>query len=137
MSQLKLLWDAKGTNGRNRIRSWADSARLSSRDRAALNHRFHMLESMDYDLAIGTKVLNGPLKRTKGIYKLKAFGDHALRPMLCLGPVDAAGEYTILEGATEPNTGSIIPSDVQDRAIKTRDYVKAAPAARRQAHEHF
>ena len=135
---MKKLWDSVSSNGRNRIQVWArKTAHLSAKDRAALNHRFYMLEQLDYDLAVGTKVLNGPLRGSKGIYKLKAFADHAMRPMLCRGPVDAATEYTILEGATEPNFGILVPPDAEARAAKTKDYIEQDPPNRRLRHESF
>ena len=134
---MKQLYDAKSLNGRNRIQAWADKAAKSSKDRAALNHRFLMLSQMDYDLAVGTKVLNGPLRGSHGIYKVKVFGDHAMRPMLCRGPVDAVREYTILEGAVEHNYGKLDPPDAQARAMEVRDEVALDPKNRRMNHEVF
>lgn len=140
MAPLKDLYDSaiiQPNSRRNRIQEWAAHAKLSKRDKAALNHRFHMLEQMDYDLAIGTKVLNGPLRGSGGIYKLKAFGDRAFRPMLCRGTVDPVREYTILEGAIEVEMGKLRPPDAESRARKTRDEVAAHPLDRRLPHEPF
>lgn len=133
----KILWDFSQSNNRNHIQEWARSENLSSRDRAALDHRFYMLQQMDYDLAVGTKVLNGPLRSSKGIYKLKAFGDRALRPMLCRGPISALTEYTILEGAIEVEMGKLQPKDAEKRAGKNRIEVENAPTTRRILHQPF
>lgn len=133
----KSLWDFVRPNGRNHITEWARGERLSPKDRAALNHRLLMLVSMDYELAVGTKVLNGPLRGSKGIYKVKAFADRAMRPMLCRGPMHPVYEYTILEGAIEVEMGKLRPKDAESRAAANRTELERNPLRRRVPHEDF
>jgi hypothetical protein len=47
------------------------------------------------------KLLAGPIKKTRHIYKLVIHADVMLRPMLCKGPFDMETEFTLLLGAVE------------------------------------
>ncbi len=47
------------------------------------------------------KLLAGPIKKTRHIYKLIIHADVMLRPMLCKGPFLMDAEFTLLAGAKE------------------------------------
>ena len=80
------LWDFLTERGENVILEWAKDNRLTVRDRAALNQKFARLAQIDFDLAIQTKLLAGPIY--KHVYKMVIHGDVMLRPMLCRGPIN-------------------------------------------------
>jgi hypothetical protein len=89
---------------------------------------------MDHELAIGTKLLQGPIYRH--IYKLKIHGDTMLRPLLCRGPVHNEREYTLLAGAKEENF-ILAPADAPEVAEERRGQVIRNPAERRQIRASF
>lgn len=77
-----------------------------------LNQKLDRLAQIDFELAIQTKFLAGPVY--KSIYKLVIKADVQLRPMLCRGPVDVEREYTLVLGAVE--TGGKLPSGAKEKA---------------------
>jgi len=126
------LWDFLTERGRNAIQEWVKQDRLTVRDRAALNQKLRRLTQMDYELAIGTKLLCGPIY--KHIYKLVIHGDVMLRPMLCRGPINNEMEYTLLLGAVE--IGYKLPPGSKERAEERRGTVISDPS-RRCTHERI
>ena len=98
-SQDLKLWDFLSSAPRreNLILRWVSDEKLTKRDRAILNQKLKRLCQIDFELAVGTKLLAGPIY--KHIYKLVIHGDVMLRPMLCRGPIDPHTEYTLLLGA--------------------------------------
>ena len=126
------LWDFLNEQGENAILKWGEDDRLSPRDRAALNQKLDRLIQMDFALAIGTKLLAGPIY--KHIYKLRVKGDVALRPMLCRGPIDNEKEYTLLRGAVE--IGGKLPDRAQKQAEENRQTIIRTPS-RRCPHERI
>jgi hypothetical protein len=126
------LYDFITSRGRNAILEWVKRERLSSRDRAMLNQKFTRLAQVDYDLAIDTKLLAGPIY--KSIYKLTIHGDVMLRPMLCRGPIKNDEEYTILLGTTERDWK--LPAGSEEQADQRRTVVKNNPS-RRKIHERI
>jgi hypothetical protein len=82
---------------------------------------------MDFALAWGTKLLQGPIY--KSIYKLRIKQTVQLRPLLCRGPFDNDAEYTLLEGAKE--IGRKLTTGAVERANKNRDELLANPKRRR------
>lgn len=96
-----------------------------------LNQKRRRLAQLEYDDAIGTKLLAGPIYRN--IYKLVIHGDVMLRPMLCRGPIDNDQEYTFLAGATEKDwkltTGAKEQAD-QRRTIVLTDPNRRVPYER-------
>jgi hypothetical protein len=131
MSQL-VLWDFLSPRGENMILRWAKGARLTTRDRAVLNQKLARLQQMDFDLAIGTKLLAGPIFRH--VYKLVIHSDVMLRPMLCRGPIDPEAEYTLLLGAIE--RGGKLPKEAPRQAEENRQTVLDSPS-RRALHERI
>lgn len=93
------LWDFLDGKKRNVIADWIREQ--SKRDRAKLDQKFDRLEQIDFELAIATKLLAGPIAKQKHIYKMTVHGEVQLRPMLCKGPSDMDHEYTMLLGAVE------------------------------------
>lgn len=91
-----------------------------------LNQKRRRLAQIDYDLAIDTKLLAGPIY--KKIYKLVIHGDVMLRPMLCRGPISNEEEYTFLVGATE--TGWRLPAGSKEQADQRRTIVINDPTRR-------
>lgn len=126
------LYDFLTSRGRNAILEWVKDERLTSRDRAMLNQKLTRLSQIDYDLAVATKLLCGPIY--KSIYKLKIHGDVMLRPMLCRGPFNNDEEYTLLLGAIE--TGGKLPKGAKEEADERRSMIMADPA-RRMSHERI
>src|SRR5919109_407392 len=112
------LWDFLSARGENVILRWVKDARLTPRDRAALNQKLDRLRQMDFDLAIGTKLLAGPIEKQRHIYKLVIHGDVMLRPLLSRGPIDPEAEYTLLLGAIE--RGGKLPKDAPQQAEDNR-----------------
>jgi hypothetical protein len=134
------LWDFLGPeneSGReNLIQRWARKAKLSNRDRALLNSKLDFLERLGFDLAHGTKLLAGPVKKRGHIYKLVVHGDVMLRPMLCKGPPERQTDaVTLLEGAIEKDW-KLHPPEAVDRAAENRLEIER-DASRRGLHERF
>lgn len=93
------LWDFKDPRGHNVIKEWGE--RQTTKDQAKLDQKFDRLGQLDFELALGTKLLAGPIKNFRHIYKMTIHGQVQLRPMLCKGPQDLEREYTLLVGAIE------------------------------------
>jgi hypothetical protein len=128
------LWDFLSSRGENVMLRWVKDARLTPRDRAVLNQKLDRLRQMDFDLAIGTKLLAGPIEKQRHIYKLVIHGDVMLRPLLCRGPIDPETEYTMLLGAIE--RGGRLPRDAPQQAEDNRLTVVDDPS-RRDPHERI
>jgi hypothetical protein len=128
------LWDFLSARGENVVLRWVKDERLTTRDRAALNQKLDRLRQMDFDLAIGTKLLAGPIEKQRHIYKLVIHGDVMLRPLLCRGPIDPQTEYTLLLGAIE--RGGKLPRDAPPQADDNRLSVLDDPS-RRTPHERI
>jgi len=120
------LYDFLSARGENVILRWARDARLTVRDRAALNQKLDRLVQMPFQLAIDTKFLAGPIH--KHIYKLVVHSNVMLRPMLCRGPFDLHGEYTLLLGAVE--SGGKLPEGAKQKAAENRELLLADPSRR-------
>jgi hypothetical protein len=128
------LWDFVSLRGENVILRWVKDARLTTRDRAVLNQKLERLRQMDFDLAIGTKLLVGPIEKQRHIYKLVIHGDVMLRPLLCRGPIDPETEYTLLLDGIEK--GWKLPSGAPLQAEENRLTVLSNPS-RRVPHERI
>lgn len=113
------------------IQHWVTSNRFSSRTRARLNQKLDRLVQMDFQLAVGTRLLAGPI--SGNVYKLRIFADVMLRPLLCKGPLHMADEYTLLQGAIEDGR-DLDPPDCIQRAEQHREIVRFDPK-RRMLHE--
>jgi hypothetical protein len=98
-SIVRHLYDFTSPRGDSVIEKWAGKERLSSKDRAKLENRLDRLAKVDFELAVGTSLLNGPV--AKDIYKIKVYGQTMMRPMACRGPFNKDTEYTLLVGAIE------------------------------------
>src|ERR1700726_3633794 len=129
---LYALWDFLSHRGENVILRWVSDSRLTQRDRAVLNQKLDRLAQIDFGLAIGTRLLAGPIY--KHIYKLVIHADVMLRPMLCRGPVSNESEYTLLFGAIE--TGGKLSSGAKEQAEINRTDV-LADNSRRREHERI
>lgn len=115
------------------ISRWAKAEKLSTKDRAKLNQRLDRLAQVEFEQAISTKLLNGPLR--KEIYKVKAHGQIMMRPLLCRGPFQKEAEYTLLVGAIEKNW-KLEPSTCLGDAEDNRRTL-LADKNRREAHVRF
>lgn len=105
---------------------WVKDERLTARSRAMLNQKFDRLCQMDFQLAVGTKLLAGPIH--KHVYKLVIHSDVMLRPMLCKGPINVDAEYTLLLGAVEK--GGKLPAGSKERAESNRETILKDPTRR-------
>jgi len=128
------LWDFLTVRGENVILRWVKDARLTTRDRAALNQKLARLRQMDFDLAIGTKLLAGPIQKHRHIYKLVIHGNVMLRPLLCRGPIHLDAEYTLLLGTIEK--GWRLPAGALHQAESNRLIIIHFPS-RRVKHERI
>lgn len=127
------LFDFVSERGENTIHRWAGREKLSTRDRAILNQKLDRLVQIDFELAVGIRLLAGPLRGH--IYKLRVFGDVMMRPLLCKGPLLLDREYTLLLGAIERG-GVLDPRNYGVAAVKHREIVQGDPG-RRCKHERL
>ena len=121
------VYDFIDVHDGNVIRSWVRG--LCPRDRAKFKVKVRALADMEYDRAIGSKLLQGPI--SKHIFKLKIHGQIMMRPLLCRGPIANEAEYTLLAGAREENF-VLIPDVPLLRVEIRRQEVIDNPASRRQ-----
>src|ERR1035437_1690944 len=126
------LYDFLDHRLNNVILQWVRDEKITVRDRAALNQKIRRLAQMDYELAIQTKLLAGPIH--KHVYKLVIHGDVMLRPMLCRGPIDNELEYTLLLGAVE--VGGKLPLGAKEQAEANRETI-LTDKSRRCDHERI
>ena len=123
------LYDYQNRRGENEIAAWTRG--LQKKDRARLNEKLDRLA--EHGTGLLPKLLSGPIKGHRHIYELKINGSVALRPLLCKGPEDMDGEFTILYGAFERDN-RFDPADAPDRADDNREKLIAG-TARRCIHE--
>ena len=123
---LYALWDFRSERGENVILRWVREDRLTKRARAALNQKLDRLSQLEFDLAVQTKFLAGPIY--KRIYKLVVKADIQLRPLLCRGPHNVEREYTLLLGAVE--VGDKLPNGAKEKAEENRQVVIKNPNRR-------
>lgn len=118
------LYDYLDSDGNNVIKIWADKE-LQSRDRGKLSRKLDMLEQNGPNLS--TDLLSDTHIRT--IKKLRINGEVAIRLMLCRGPIDHQGEFTLLFGAKEQNR-KLVPRDAEQRAEDNRQEIINNPLRR-------
>ncbi len=119
------LYDYLDDHGNNVIAAW--TGQQTRRDRAKIINKLRALEQMDFDLARGSKLLQGPIG--KHVYKLKIHGEVMMRPLLCRGPIDNDNEYTLLIGAVE--IGSVLtPTAAVRQAQAARETIIHDPNRR-------
>jgi hypothetical protein len=111
--------------GKSAIGEWLIEKGISERDRGQLVAKMDMLALYGPELPPG--LLAGPIKSKRNrklqshTYKLIVHGDKMLRPMLCKGPIDMEGEYTILLGAIEVNFE--LDQDVEDAEFRRAEII--------------
>jgi hypothetical protein len=137
MTEKMVLWDYQA-RGRNEILEWADSIRLSKRDRGLLDQKMDALEAMSFDLATHTHLVAGPLNNSKDkhIYKLRVNGTAAIRLMMCRGPLAGETACTMLVGATERDR-KLSPANAPEIASERRRNVCQDHRLYRRRHERF
>jgi hypothetical protein len=124
------LWDALDARGVNIFEQW--TRKLGNAHRARLNQKLDMIQRFDTNLMLASGVLNGPIKKTGHILKLRAQSNVAMRPLLCRGPLDTNREYTLLLGAFEVG-GVLSMSDIR-KAQDNRAAILNDPKGRRTKH---
>lgn len=122
------VYDHVDVKGTNTFKAW--TLALQKVERAKLNNKLDMLATAGANLPPGLLSDTG----SKHIKKIRINGAVALRPMLCHGPVNHAGECTLLLGAIEKDR-KLIPGNAYAIAEALRQQVAANPAARRKHHE--
>ncbi len=122
------LFDYVDEHGRNVIKEWSES--LEKTQRARLNEMLDKL-AMHGD-TLHPKMMAG--SGVAGISKLRVKGPVQLRPLLCRGPVDVAGEYTLLKGAKEVGD-KWKPENAREIAKEHKEKVKKNAVERRKVHE--
>ena len=123
------LFDYFSTGNENEIASWTRG--LEKRQRIKLRSKLDDLIRYGPDLP--PQLLAGT--GVPHIYKLKVKGNVQLRPMLCKGPIDNDGEFTLLIGAIEADY-ELHPADAIARAVARRLEIISDPA-RRCKHERI
>jgi hypothetical protein len=110
------IFDAIDKDGKSNIAAWIAKERIGKQQIAKLDQKISMLITAGPDLP--PELLAGPIKSKKNprtvphVYKLKIRGDRMLRPMLCKGPINIGGEFTMLLGAIE--VGGKLKTDAED-----------------------
>jgi len=122
------LFDFVNCHGKNEIKSWTKE--LQKKELAKLNAKLDLLALHGDDLLPDT-LANTP---TPGVLKLRVHGKVQLRPMLCRGPIDIFGEYTLLIGAFERG-GEFDPSKADQIADERKLEINRDPTNRRCKHE--
>ena len=112
-----------------------DWPRLQVAQRARLEAKVGKLRRAEVDrlgrVDLPPNLLAGPgIYGQSQIYKLKIHGNVALRPMLCLGPIDREAEWTILARAVERDN-RLIPTNAADEAEERRNLILRDPNRRR------
>jgi hypothetical protein len=110
------FWEYLTRRGDKPFTEWR--AGLPSVERAILDEKMRLLEKMGPEVSC----LKGPLRGYRHIYKIRVQGPTvALRPLLCLGPINKAGEFTMLSPMTEVggnDTPSSAKSDAEARRVE-------------------
>jgi hypothetical protein len=112
---------------------WLRKRNIPERDRGQLLQKMDMLAMLGMDLP--PKLLAGPIKSKKKrgeqshIYKLIVHGQRMLRPMLCRGPVDMDGEFTMLIGAIEKD--GILDVDATEAEVRRQRIIADPKNTRR------
>ena len=112
------LYDYIDSQGNNDFKDWSKG--LQKPELAKLNRRLKALE--DNGLGLLPQMLAGPLQGYPHIYKIKLNGKVALRPLLCRGPIDNDGEFTLLKGAFEVGN-QWVPTNARGEAVIRRQEV--------------
>jgi len=125
------LFDYIDGRGVNVIEAWRNSRQKP--EKAKLDNRLNILAKTGPNVGLG--LLSGT--KSRYIDKLKVTGKVTLRLMLCRGPIQMDGEFTLLLGAREQDR-KLIPRDAEDIAESHRLNVISNPRAhrsRRHTHE--
>src|SRR5712691_9452211 len=102
------IYEHVNGRGESAIGQWLIEEAISERDRGRLVQKMDLLALNGP--ALSPRLLAGPIQSKKNrrlqshIYKLIIHGDKMLRPMLCRGPLEMDGEFTMLLGAIEVNS---------------------------------
>jgi hypothetical protein len=118
------LFDYVDDRGINIIEVWRMS--LQKPERAKLDNRLNILAKTGPEG--GTGLLAGT--KSRHIDKLKVTGKVTLRLMLCRGPVEMDGEFTLLLGAHEQDR-KLVPRNAEKIAEEHRLKVISNPTAHR------
>lgn len=108
------IYEFTDPRGSSVIGRWLEAEKVTRRDRGQLVAKLDMLAM------VGSLLPNlaGPIQSKRNpkmqshVYKLVVHGDVMLRPMLCKGPIDNEGEFTLLLGAIE--TGDVLDHDAEE-----------------------
>ncbi len=131
------IYEFLSERGHSAIREWLDEKGITARDRGQLVLKMDLLALQGMDLP--PKLLAGPIKSKKNpkmqshIYKLIIHGDRMLRPMLCRGPVDMDGEFTMLLGAIETNF--VLDEDAEE--AESRRQIVISDSSRRRLNGRY
>lgn len=115
MSNVWKLFDFLNSRQENVMQKWADSRKISKRDRGRIDFKVKLLETKGDELPTG--LLQDT--RCKSIKELATGSQIAYRLMLCRGPVEMNKEFTFLLGATERDN-KYVPKNAPERADKNR-----------------
>lgn len=105
---------------------------LQEEQQAKLEERLAKLRMAEVDdrtgkVTLPQSLLAGPMRL---IYELKIHGRVALRPHLCLGPIDRKAEWTILVAAIERGN-KLDPANAEEIAEERRREILADKSRRR------
>ncbi len=129
---LRTVWEALENNGGGVVTDWD----IPPEQAGKLESKLDLLRAAEVDgsgrVNLPHKLLAGPgVFKQKWIYKLLINGKQALRPMLCLGPADREGQWTVLARATEKNNDTAPQKAAAATAAKRRGEVLSGARKRR------
>ena len=129
---MRNVYEFVDATGHGEVTDWP---KLQERQRAKLESKLPLLRNAEVDqtgrVTLPQDLLAGPGVYGQGhIYKLQIKGNVALRPMVCLGPLDRGSEWTILARAVERDR-KLIPANAADEAESRRQLILKDPARRR------
>ena len=126
------IWEALENNGKGVVSDWD----LPKEQAAKLDNKLNMLRNAEVDargrVNLPPGLLDGPgVWKQQHIYKFRARGKQALRPMLCLGPVDLKAEWTVLARAREQDNDTTEQKTAAKTATVRRAEILAGIRGRR------
>lgn len=128
---MRRVYEWINSSGEGVVTNWGLQAKQSTKldSKLALLRHAEVSTSGKVDLPPG--LIGGPgIDGYSSIYELKVHGNVALRPMLCLGPINRDSEWTVLARAVEKDN-KLKPPDVAATADGRRQDIIKHPNNRR------
>ena len=119
-----MFWEYISARGQREFSVWRDG--LPKVERALLDEKMRAIEAM----GLGVSCLKMNLRGYRHLGKIRVQAPtQALRPLLCRGPQNKDGEFTMLMPMTEVG-GADIPRGAKDEAERRRQLIAVTPSSR-------